>query len=95
MRNEKECVCSAPNWSGFWISEKNSNYFPIQRYVSELSFLTETKGVYCAVRAESLTITEVTENKFVFTARYVLNLLDRPDVKRNNFVFTARYVPNF
>jgi hypothetical protein len=57
-----------------WISEKISDYFSIQRCVRELAFITETKGVYCAVRSESLDITEVKINNFVFTARYALNL---------------------
>ena len=57
-----------------WISEKNRDHFPVQSYAREIAFITEAKGVYCAVRDESLSITEVKRNNFVFTARYVMNL---------------------
>jgi len=36
-----------------WISEKNSNYFPVQSYVREMALITEAKDVYCVVCAES------------------------------------------
>jgi len=31
---------------------KNCDYFPLQRYVREVAFITETKSVYCVVRSE-------------------------------------------
>jgi len=46
MNNHTEFVCF------IWISEKTAN-FAYQK-IKRLVFITEVKGVYCAVRAESL-----------------------------------------
>ena len=40
-----------------WISENKKDYFPVQPYARELAFITETRRVYCAVRAESFKYT--------------------------------------